>query len=267
MRLVSFNPYRSLDIEGVHYLKPELMFRHRDILSAADWILFPEYWQVNALTYGLRKAIFPSVATYHLGHDKIEMTRAFWSLFPQHVPQTLILGSGELACEEVLDSFTFPFILKEPRNAMGQGVFLVDNRAAFLKLAAQRPVLYVQEYLPIQRDLRVVYIADRVAAAYWRCGTHDFRNNVAQGGEISFAGVPAEPLELVERVARAFGIDHAGFDLAVVDGHWYLFEFNVFFGNQALTLNRIRTGDLILDYLQKLNCGPRGPDRPLPVAC
>lgn len=267
MRLVSFNPFRSLDIEGISYLKPELMFRHRDIIAAADWILFPEYWQVNALYYGLRKSLFPSVATYHLGHDKIEMTRAFWSLFPQHVPETRILGSGERAIEEVLDAFTFPFVLKEPRNSMGQGVYLVDNRTAFREHAARLPVLYVQEYLPIHRDLRVVYVGDRVVTAYWRCGTHDFRNNLAQGGEASFDAVPPEPLELVERVARALDIDHAGFDLAEVDGHWYLFEFNLLFGNQALTANGIRTGALILDYLARRGFEPRDPDRPLPVAC
>jgi ribosomal protein S6--L-glutamate ligase len=33
-------------------------------------VLFPEYWQINPLVYALKKRIFPSVPTYHLGHDK-----------------------------------------------------------------------------------------------------------------------------------------------------------------------------------------------------
>lgn len=268
MRLVTFNPYRTLDMADVTYIKPELMFRQRDLLCTADWLLFPEYWQVNALTYGLRRPVFPSPATYHLGHDKVEMTRGFWSLVPQHVPETRILAASEAAVEEVLDSFTFPFVVKEPRNAMGRGVFLMETRADFLRFAADHPVLYVQEYLPLQRDLRVVYIGDQVVSAYWRRGVCDFRNNVALGGEISFDDVPEAPLRLVEQVARGLGIDHAGFDVAEVNGHWYLLEFNVLFGNQALVMQGVRLGPLIVQHLEKRGEHPRDPDRPLwPVAC
>ena len=51
-RFVSFDPLRTLNIPGVIPIKPEHWLIHRDIVQAADWILFPEYWQVNALVYG-----------------------------------------------------------------------------------------------------------------------------------------------------------------------------------------------------------------------
>jgi len=268
MRLVSFNPYRSLGIPGVTYVKPELMFRQREEILAADWVLFPEYWQVNALSYGLRKRIFPSLASYHLGHDKVEMTRAFWSLVPQHVPETCIAASCESGMAEVLERFSFPFVLKEPRNAMGRGVHLVHDRSALRTHAAANAVLYVQELLPIHRDLRVVYVADAVVCAYWRQGTRDFRNNVSQGGEVSFDDVPEAPLRLVETLARALGIDHAGFDVAEVNGHWYLLEFNTLFGNEALNGRGIRLGGIIHSYLERSLQGPVDPrEPPLPVAC
>jgi ribosomal protein S6--L-glutamate ligase len=57
---------------------------------------------------------------------------------------------------------------------------------------------------------------------------------VAMGGRIDFADVPDMPLQLVERVSRKLGIDHAGYDLIEFGGHWYFLELNVLFGNQAI---------------------------------
>lgn len=252
MRLVSFDPYRCLDIPGVSYLKPELIFRHRAEIEAADWVLFPEYWQVNSLVYGLRKRIFPSVASYHLGHDKIEMTRAFWMVCPQHVPHTVILPATPAAIEEIEASFEFPFIAKEPRNSMGRGVHLIEDRRMLRDYAAANDVLYVQEYLPIDRDLRVVCVGGRVISAYWRVGREGSHlNNVAQGGTIDTRDIPQGALTLVETLCRQLGIDHAGFDVAVAGGHYYLFEFNPLFGTQALLQQRIPLGRIILDYLER----------------
>jgi len=267
MRLVSFNPYRSLEIPGITYIKPEEVFRHRDILLEADWVLFPEYWQVNALVYGLKRRIFPSLASYHLGHDKVEMTRALWSVCPGHLPHTVIRAATGANVEQVLEEFSFPFVAKEPRNSMGRGVHLIEDRRRFLDYAARSEVLYVQEYLPLERDLRVVVVGRRVVAAYWRIGAEGaFHNNVARGGGVSFDGVPPEALVLAERVAADLGIDHAGFDLALVDGQLYFLEFNVLFGNQALNGRGISLGRHILDYLEGAGIPPLEPDRHLPVA-
>ncbi|HQU15267.1 MAG: alpha-L-glutamate ligase [Chromatiales bacterium 21-64-14] len=264
MQLVSFNALRSLGIEGVRYIKPELIFQHREEVRHSRWVLFPEYWQVNALVYGLHKRIFPSVSSYHLGHDKVEMTRAFLAVCPDHVPHTRILPATEGAIDQVLEEFDFPFVAKEVRSAMGDGVFLVDSRAQFLEYARRNPVLYVQEYLPIHRDLRVVYVGDRVIAAYWRIGPQGgFQNNVARGGRIDFTGVPTAAIRLVEDLAASLGVDHAGFDLAQVGKHFYLLEFNTLFGNYGLVQKHVQLGSIIQAYLQKSELPPLHPDNTL----
>lgn len=260
MRLITFNALRCLDIAGARYIKPELMFRHKEDIKAADWVLFPEYWQVNSLVYGLRKRIFPGIGSYHLGHDKIEMTRAFWSLCPEQVPNTLILPATPAAVEQVLDSFAFPFIAKEVRNSMGRGVHLIESRVDFAAYCRANTVLYVQEYLPIHRDLRVVYVGEQVVTAYWRRGAEgEYRNNVACGGEIDFDNIPLAAVELVQRVARALNIDHAGFDVAEVDGHYFLLEFNTLFGTAGLARCNIALGRYILDYLERNTPQPTRP--------
>lgn len=128
---------------------------------------------------------------------------------------------------------------------------LIETRKALHAWAAQVPVLYAQEYLPSEADLRVVWIGDRIAAAYWRRGGSGFHHNVARGAEADFDDIPPAALQLVERLCRALSIDHAGFDLIVQDGHCWLLELNVLFGNSALVQRGIHVQHLILEYLQR----------------
>lgn len=269
MNLVSFNAYRSLGVPGVRYIKPEHLFREQALLRHADWVLFPETWQVNSLVYGLGARVFPALPGYHLGYDKIEMTRAFWTVCPAHVPETLILPPTETSLEAAEEQLGYPMVGKQPRNARGQGVFLLADRQALQAFAAREDRLYLQEYLPIDRDLRVVWLGDRVISAYWRHGAEgSFHNNVAQGGRIEFTDVPCAALELVERIATRLGLDHAGFDLARVHGHWYVLEFNLLFGNEALNQAGIRLGGFIHDWLRRQsdNGGPDNSPTPWPIA-
>lgn len=251
-RLVSFDPLRTLNIPGVISLKPELWLSQQDVIKAADWILFPEYWQVNALVYGWKKKIFPSISSFHLGHDKVEMTRVFQAICPENTPFTQILAHTETAVERVLDRFCFPFVAKEVRNSMGQGVFLIENLKDFMDYAKSNSVLYVQEYLPISRDLRLVLVGAKVVAGYWRkAAPGQFHNNVSRGGSVSFDDIADGAVQLVESFAQQTGINHAGFDVAEVDGHFYFLEFNIRFGTRALIDRGIRLSQYIESYLNK----------------
>ncbi len=248
MRLVSFDALRTLGMPGVRHIKPELMFREQALLQEADWLLFPEYWQVNTLIYGLKSRIFPSPASYHLGHNKIEQTRLFEMIAPAHVPLTLILANTPANQETILAQLDFPFVAKEPKNSMGRGVFLIETRGQFAQHCAANDILYVQEFLPIDRDLRLVLIGTKVVGGYWRAG-EGFHNNVAQGGRICHGPIPDSARALVEQIAATTGIDHAGFDIAMVGEHCYLLEFNRLFGTQGIAELGIDCNALILDYL------------------
>lgn len=251
MRLISFDPLRTWDIPGTRSVKAERWQEDVDVIRAADWVLFPEYWQVNFLTYGLKVRVFPSVSSYHLGHNKVEMTRAFEVVAREHVPYTRILPRTDDAVEAILDDVPLPFVAKEIHNSMGRGVYFIENRAELARYVAANHMLYVQELLPIDRDVRVVIVGEQVVSAYWRIAPEGgFHSNVARGGAISFEDVPAAAVDVAQRVAAELGINHAGFDVAMVDGHPYLLEFNVRFGNEALREKGIRLGPLIFEYLR-----------------
>lgn len=266
MRLVSFDVYRAMGIPGVQLIKPEHYFRELNAVREADRVLFPEYWQVNSLLYGLNKLIFPSPASYHLGHNKIEQTRVLLTVAPNNIPHTEILPASESTMEQILDVFDFPFVAKVVRSSMGNGVFRIDSRQDLQRYVQSNDVLYVQEYLPLHRDLRVVWVGNRVLTAYWREQGNGFHFNVARGGVINFDSIPDAALELVTQVATALGIDHAGFDIAIVGDRCYILEFNIMFGLEGLNRQGIRYGDHILRYLQSDNNFPTNPIRPRPIA-
>jgi ribosomal protein S6--L-glutamate ligase len=250
MRIVSFDAFRTLHIPGAHYIKPEQYLSELERIQAADWILFPEYWQINSLHYGLQARIFPSIASYHLGHDKAEMTRALQIVCPANIPHTEIAANTADAGRVMLEKFNVPFVAKTVRSSEGKGVFLINDGMEWRQHCAQHELLYAQEYLDINRDLRLVVIGTDVVASYWRLQSSDgFHNNLAAGGQIDFSPPHPAAVELVTRVARALDIDHAGFDVAMVGNHPYILEFNRLFGNVGLTEQKIEPGELIYQYL------------------
>lgn len=252
MRFVSFDPFRTLHIPDVTYVKPEHFFDRLDLIQQAECVLFPPYWLVNSIAYGLGKPVFPSLASYHLGHDKIEMTRVFQTVCREHIPRTLILANDPHNQRQVLETLSFPFVAKTVKSARGQGVFLIRNDADWDAYCETHEVLYVQEKLAIDRDLRLVVIGEEVVAGYWRIQPPGgFLNNVAQGGKLCFDPLPPTTVELVTRLSRQLGVDHAGFDVAMVDGHPYLFEFNRLFGNQGLSEQQIKPGVFIHRWLTR----------------
>lgn len=264
LSFVTFNPFRTIGIPNTSYLKPEHMFREVHTIKEADVLLFPENWQVTSLVYGLNKKVFPSIQSIQLGANKIEMTRALWTVCPEHIPYTEILGNTIDNITKVLETFPFPFVAKESRNSMGRGVFLIENEEQFLTYTEKNDVFYVQEYLPNNdRDLRVCVVGDEILTAYWRIGANgEFHHNVAKGGVISYDDIPQDALELVLDVATKLKINHAGFDILVSNGKYYIIEFNTLFGNQGINQSGVSVEQKIYEYLIR-SFSPPFPNSPL----
>ncbi|WP_058308106.1 ATP-grasp domain-containing protein [Gracilibacillus massiliensis] len=251
MNIVSFNAFRTIGIPNVTYIKPDLMFKEIETVKKANLVLFPETWQVPTLVYGLKKQIFPSIETMQLGMNKIEMTRALWSVAKEHVPYTEILANSESNIQTILTTFPYPFVAKEVKNSMGKGVFLIESEEAFRDYASKNDVLYIQEYLPNDgKDLRICVVGEEIYAAYWRVGLEgEFLHNVSQGGEVCTQFIPEEALHLVTNIAQSLNINHAGFDIIVSEGRYYILEFNVLFGNQGLIGKDVTVAQAIYAYI------------------
>ncbi|MBN51398.1 MAG: hypothetical protein CMN85_17840 [Spongiibacteraceae bacterium] len=262
MAWISFDVLRTLGFADTLQIKPEQLFQYKTEISQARWVLFPPHWQLNALQYGLKARVFPSEASYRLGNNKIEMTRAFELVAPGNTPMTRILANTPANAELLWQEMYTPFVAKLPKASQGDGVWLIDSRQDWLNYVAISETLYVQEYLPIDRDIRVVIIGDTVLAAYWRQqSARGFYNNVAKGGFVDYSPVPPAAIELALRLARSLDINHAGFDIAMVGEPPYVFEFNRLFGNQGIEGGDASLRAAIVDYLNR-EAAPTGPNFP-----
>ncbi len=266
MKLISFDALRTLNFPSANYIKPDTYLQHDADIESADWLLFPEYWQLNVLHYAYKKRIFPSPASYALGHDKVEMTRAFMAVAPEHVPFTLIHGNSPEKADEIWQKMPLPFVAKIPKSSMGEGVFLIESLADWHQYCLKTDVLYAQEYLPIDRDLRIVVIGEKVVGGYWRIQSDNgFHNNIARGGTVLEGPLPESAVELVLKLAKTLGIDHAGFDIAMIDHYPFVLEFNRMFGTQGIHKIIGDTTPMILEYLNaamKDEDQPEDPDDP-----
>ena len=138
---------------------------------------------------------------------------------------------------KVADFFHLPLIAKVPRgSSQGQGVHLIHTMDELDSCLNKPGPAYIQEYLPIDRDLRVVVIGRKVALAYWRIApTDDFRTNLGGGGQVDLSAVPDAALELALHTARACGWDDVGIDICEYKDRYYVLEGNMKYGRKGFT--------------------------------
>lgn len=179
------------------------------------------------------KATFPSYHTYKCVQDKIKQSALFQLAGLPHPTTRVFYGRRQK--DKIPGYFSFPFIAKEARgSAMGRGVFLIRDDSDLEAYTRDRHVAYIQKYLPIDRDIRVVVVGHRILHAYWRiAGDGEFRTNVAVGGRISLAQVPDKALSLALRAAKTCGWDDVGIDICSHNGEYYLLEANMKYGKEG----------------------------------
>jgi ribosomal protein S6--L-glutamate ligase len=215
----------------------------RKLILDAEVILYPTLNYAQFFTT-MGKRIFPSLETYLYADEKIKQTTLFLMLEVPH-PRTKIYY--HLHHKDILREFHFPFIGKLPRrSARGKGVFRIRNStelAAYLKLTR---IAYIQEYLPHDRDLRVLLLNYQPVLAYWRISRPgDFRTNLSQGGTISFDDVSAEGLRLAQETSRKCRFNDVGMDLIFSEGKWYIIEANMKYGRQGLKMKGLNLKEIL----------------------
>lgn len=179
------------------------------------------------------KETFPSYHTYKCVQDKIKQTALFDLLEIPH-PRTRVFY-GKRQKSNIHNHFKFPFIAKIPRgSAMGRGVYLIRNSEDLLSYCSLTNVAYIQEYIPSDRDIRVVVIGNEIVHAYWRIAPpDDFRSNVAVGATISFDPVPQNILDLALDTARKCQWNDVGIDIVDDNGALYVLEANMKYGKEG----------------------------------
>jgi ribosomal protein S6--L-glutamate ligase len=203
-----------------------------DLIKGADIIYYPTAFYADIFDVA-GKRTFPSYHTYKFAQDKIKQTALFNLLEIPHPRTRVFYGNRQKST--ILNHFSFPFIGKIPRgSSLGRGVYLINNTAELAEYAQLCSPAYIQEYLPVDRDLRVIVIGSRPVHAYWRIAKeNEFRTNVSQGANISFSNIPQEGIEFAVRVARMCRVDDVGLDLYCHQGQFGVFELNLKYGREG----------------------------------
>jgi len=202
------------------------------LIRKAEKIYYPTTFYADLFNAAGKKT-FPSYHTYKCVQDKIKQTALFELLEIPHPKTRVFYGNRQKT--KIVNYFTFPLIAKIPRgSAMGRGVFLIKNQEDLNAYIRLDTVAYIQEYLPIDRDIRVIVIGDKVVHSYWRIApSDDFRSNVAVGATISLAPVPTEALDLALHTARKCGWNDVGIDICMHNGKYYVLEANMKYGKEG----------------------------------
>lgn len=203
-----------------------------DMIRNAPRIYYPSTFYADMFA-AMGKPTFPSAHTYRFVQDKIKQSALFALLdIPHPVTRTFY---GTRRRQKILSLFDFPFVGKIPRgSALGRGVYLISKEDELEQYLNRTRTAYIQQYLPIDRDLRVVVIAGRVACAYWRIAFRgEFRSNLGQGGRISFDDVPEAACKLALETALRCGWDDVGLDICCHSGRYYVLEANMKYGRQG----------------------------------
>ena len=133
-------------------------------------ILYPTL-NYSQLFTTMGKRIFPSLETYLYADEKMKQTTLFNMLSIPH-PKTRFYLQREFS--RIQEDFAFPFIAKIPRaSARGRGVFKINSSAELECYLLKTKIAYIQEYIPHEKDLRVVLINYEPVLAYWRKRTSE----------------------------------------------------------------------------------------------
>lgn len=146
------------------------------------------------------------------------------------IPKTDIFYEKDEAVA-FLEKTSFPKIIKKsygPSNYGGYFVHKVDDITEAKALLAQKKYypVYVQEFVPMQADIRVMVVGHRPMCAFWRRPPEgEWLTNTSQGGTMDYQNVPQEALDIAVKASVAANAEYWACDIALgEDGKFRILE-------------------------------------------
>lgn len=221
----------------------------KKMIQKADKIYYPTAFYAD-LFNAMGKKTFPSFHTYKFALDKIKQTAMFKLLNIPHPVTHVFYGKKQK--KQILDRFSFPFVAKQARgSAKGLNVYLIQNKKQLADYLLRPGPAYIQEYLPVDRDMRIIVIGEKIRLAYWRLAPADsFKTNLSQGGTICFDPLPQKALDLALHTAGACRWDDVGIDIIESNKQFYVLEGNMKYGTKGFKAAGIDYRQLLVDLIK-----------------
>ncbi|MBW8192812.1 hypothetical protein K0504_17375 [Neiella marina] len=163
----------------------------------------------------------PSLDTQFSNKSKENVTH-FCHKYDLPVPDTKIFYDLEQA-DLYLQQSEFPKIIKRsygPSNYGGYYVHKVDSYDEAITLLNKKRYLpaYVQDFVPMKADIRVMLIGHKPVCAFWRRPPEgEWLTNTSQGGSMDYQDVPQEALDIAVAASQAANAEYWACDIAL--GH------------------------------------------------
>jgi len=136
--------------------------------------------RIYFLEHILKKKMFPDMNMYFAYADKIKENDIF-KLHKVPTPKTFLTYSKESVLKFV-EKIKYPFVLKDAHGYGGHHVHKVETKkkacemiqqifsqkGMYHHLATMKGYFLAQEYIKIDKDLRIIVIGNKIACAYWR---------------------------------------------------------------------------------------------------
>jgi len=171
----------------------------------------------------------PSLDTQFSNKSKENVTRFAWK-YDIPVPKTYIYYDAKKA-QKFMETTKYPKIIKKsygPSNYGGYFVHKVDSKKEAKELIAKKKYhpVYMQDFVPMDADVRVMLIGHKPVCAFWRRPPEgEWLTNTSQGGSMDYQKVPKELLDLAVKVSKASNAEYWACDIAVgQDGKYRILE-------------------------------------------
>lgn len=141
------------------------------------------------------------------------------------------LASNFSSFKEIINSgkITFPFIIKDHLGWQGSSVKKIDKPIHYKYLEDYFPAegIIVQEYLPIEYDIRVLVVGYQALGAVRRyIPEGDFRSNLSLGAKGESIALTEEMKSMAEKIAQRTKNCILGVDFIEHNGQLYILEIN-----------------------------------------
>jgi len=171
----------------------------------------------------------PSLDTQFANKSKENVTH-FCTKHDLPIPQTEIFYEKDEAMA-FLESCEYPRIIKKsygPSNYGGYFVHKVDNLEEAKTLLEKKKYypVYVQQFVPMAADIRVMLVGHKPICAFWRRPPEgEWLTNTSQGGSMDYQNVPKEALDIAVRASKAAHAEYWACDIALgTDGKFRILE-------------------------------------------
>ena len=171
----------------------------------------------------------PSMDTQFSNKSKENVTRFAWK-YDVPIPKTYIYYDKKKAYK-FIEKTKYPKIVKKsygPSNYGGYFVHKVDSVGEAKELLDEKKYnpIYMQDFVPMEADVRVMLIGHKPVCAFWRRAPEgEWLTNTSQGGSMDYQDVPKELLDLAVYVSKSANAEYWACDVAVgEDGKYRILE-------------------------------------------